>query len=274
MSVREIMADRNDAKSAGTVLRVARLLRCLAEAGSETSVKSLSEQLQLPMSTVHRLLQLLTSEGFVQHEPSLRRYQVGVELVRISSLIASGRTLKDVARPFMQAVVDSCNEACLLVAHLPATHQVSVLEGINSSHPLRYEMQLYVAHSVLWGATGRSILAFLPEEEQEAALVHGGASPATGRPVPTMPQLRAELQVFRDRGYASSYGEKIVGAVGIGAPVFRADGRVIAALCLTIPQMRFEAVTEAHLARLLRRQAEALSRTLGFKGAYPGPVGG
>lgn len=270
MAQHDTPADRNEAKSAGTVLRVARLLRCLAEAGSDISVKQLSDQLQLPMSTVHRLLQLLAGEGFVQHEPSARRYQVGVELVRISSLIASGRTLKDVARPFLQAVVDGCNEACLLVAHLPATHQVSVLEGVNSSHPLRYEMQLYAAHSVLWGATGRSILAFLPEEEQALALAQGSASPGTGRPLPTLAQLRAELQVFRDRGYAASHGEKIVGAVGIGAPVFRADGRVIASLCLTIPQMRFEAVTEANLARLLRRQAEALSRTLGFKSAYPG----
>ncbi|MBV9811275.1 MAG: IclR family transcriptional regulator, partial [Acetobacteraceae bacterium] len=245
--------------------------RCLAETDGDTSVKQLAERLGLPMSTVHRLLQLLGAEGLVQHDPDTRRYQVGFELDRIASLVASRRSLKDIARPFMQAVVDSCHEACLLVVHLPATFQVSVLEGINSSHPLRYDMLLYAAHSLLWGATGRSILAFLSEEEQAAALAHGEPSPGSGRPVPTHAQLRAELAVFQARGYASSYGEKIVGAVGIGAPVLRADGHAIASLCLTIPQMRFEPLNEASLARLLRRQAHALSQTLGFKGRYPGP---
>ncbi|UFN48036.1 IclR family transcriptional regulator [Roseomonas sp. OT10] len=259
-----------DAKTAGTVQRVVHLLRFLAEAGQEVTIKQTADALGLPMSTVHRLLHLLGSEGMVHHDPASRRYQVGVEMARISWLIASSRTLKDVARPFMQAIVDRCNEACLFVVHLPATHQVSLLEGINSSHPLRYEMQLYTAHSLLWGATGRSILAFLPKEEQAAALARGEPSPGTGRPAPTLEDLRKELRPFLERGYVTSRGEKVVGAFGMGAPVFRADGRVIASLCLTIPQMRAEAVDEARLASLLRRQADALSRTLGFRGTYPG----
>lgn len=258
-----------DTKSTGTVLRVVRLLRCLAEAGGEVTVTQVADRLDLPASTVHRLLQLLIAEGIVQHDPASRRYQVGVELVRISSLIATGSSLKAVARPFVQAVVDRCNEACLFVVHLPATHQVSVLEAINSSHPLRYEMQVYAAHSLLWGATGRSVLAFLPQAEQDAALALGAPSPADGRPAPPRDRLRADLGAIRAKGYAASRGEKIPGAVGLGVPVLMTGGKVVGSLCLTIPQMRFEAAQEPALTDLLKQQAALLSRALGYAGTYP-----
>ncbi|WP_043829985.1 IclR family transcriptional regulator [Muricoccus aerilatus] len=267
------MEDTGEAKSVGTVLRVVRLLRFLAETGGEVTVTQISDQLQLPASTVHRLLHLLIAEGIVQHDPASRRYQVGVELIRISSLIATGSSLKAIARPFVQAVVDRCNEACLFVVHLPSTHQVSVLEGINSSHPLRYELQIYAAHSLLWGATGRSVLAFLPEAEQEMAMALGTPSPADGRPAPPRDQLRADLRSIRARGYAVSWGEKIPGAVGLGAPVLMKGDKVVGSLCLTIPQMRFEAAQEPALTHLLKQQAELLSRALGYKGSYPPAAG-
>jgi len=267
------MSDTTDAKSTGTVMRVVRLLRVLAEAGGEVTVTQISDRLQLPASTVHRLLQLLIAEGIVQHDPASRRYQVGVELIRISSLIATGSSLKTIARPFMQAVVDGCNEACLFVVYLPATHQVSVLEGINSSHPLRYELRIYAAHSLLWGATGRSVLAFLPEAEQDAAIALGTPSPADGRPAPARETLRVDLHAIRARGHAVSWGEKIPGAVGLGAPVLMTGGRVVGSLCLTIPQMRFEAGQEPGLTSLLKQQAGLLSRALGYKGPYP-PLAG
>ena len=44
---------------AGTVTRVMKLLACLAEADGEVSIKWLCQSLNLPASTVHRLLTLL-----------------------------------------------------------------------------------------------------------------------------------------------------------------------------------------------------------------------
>lgn len=264
------MAKSIDAKSSGTVVRVIKLLRCMAETGTDISIKELSGKLRLPASTVHRLLQLLSVEGIVQQDANTHAYQAGAELVRLSMLIVANRSLNDIAQPFMEAVVNACNEACLLVAYLPATLQVSVLAAINSSHPLRYDMQLYRAHTLLWGATGRSVLAFLSEEELEAAYSIGAVAPGSGRELPSLENLRQELQVFRERGYASSYGDKIVGAIGIGSPIYKMDNSVIGSFCITVPQVRFDAGKEEQLSALVRRQAELLSRALGYQGPYPG----
>ena len=52
-------ASSRDSDTLGTVARAAVILRSLAEAEDDVSIKSLSDQLQLAPSTVHRLLHLL-----------------------------------------------------------------------------------------------------------------------------------------------------------------------------------------------------------------------
>jgi DNA-binding IclR family transcriptional regulator len=55
----------------------------------------------------------------------------------------------------------------------------------------------------------------------------------------------------------------------MAAPVFDRHGAV-AALCLTIPETRFQAATEARLARTLMQQAEQFSTALGWRGSASG----
>ena len=45
-------------EATSTVVRVVRLLQCVAEMGGEVSVKEFAQRLSLPPSTVHRLLKL------------------------------------------------------------------------------------------------------------------------------------------------------------------------------------------------------------------------
>jgi hypothetical protein len=66
------VAGSNDAKSAGTVRRVVRLIRRLAEPGGDTSVKYLSEQLQLPMRS--------ESSSYASARDSLRGVRAAAEL--------------------------------------------------------------------------------------------------------------------------------------------------------------------------------------------------
>src|SRR3546814_14265980 len=75
-----------------------------------------------------------------------------------------------------------------------------------------------------WGASGKAILAFLPDDEIEQILRREGASPASGEKPPSLRARMAELREVRERGYAISEGQKLPGARGVAAPVFDAKG--------------------------------------------------
>ncbi len=254
-----------DASAAGTVARVVQLLACLAESDGPVSIKFLCQTLKLPASTVHRLLGLLADEGMVERSADRPIYAPGLELVRLSSLLASKVRTVDVAKPFMRAVVQDCDETCCLLQYIPERRKVMALHAEFSSHPLRYRIELFQPHSLIWGATGRAVLAFLPQEQIDAAIDDAGASPATGAPPPPRKALLADLAEIRSRGYAITHGQKIEGAVGIGTPVFNSERRVLGSLCITIPATRFNKKAQARLSQLLMGRAGELSRALGYE---------
>ncbi len=257
-------AKMRDASAAGTVARVVQLLACLAEADGPVSIKFLCQTLKLPASTVHRLLGLLADEGMVERSADRPVYAPGLELVRIASLLASKVRIVDVAKPFMRAIVRDCDETCCLIQYIPAQRKVMALHAEFSSHPLRYRIELFQPHSLLWGATGRSVLAFLEPEEIAVALSDNDASPATGIALPDREAVITELAEIRARGYAITHGQKIGGAVGIGTPLFNSERKTIGSLCLTIPETRFNKKTQARLLQILMQRAGELSRALGF----------
>lgn len=252
-----------DTKVDGPVLRAIRMLRLFSEINGDISVKAASERLDLPISTTHRMLQLLASEGLIEQDEHTSHYRVGLDFIRMAALLGGQERLADIALPVVRSVVDACDEACMFVGYLPATYQVSIMCAVNSSHPLRYDMKVNAVDTVLWGATGRAILAFLPEEDQISAAMRGERSPSTREPLPPWPEFKRILSDIREAGFVKTEGQKIPGAVGMGAPVFKSGGRVVGSLCITIPQMRYNQVVEGTIVELLKSKARELSILLG-----------
>ncbi len=247
--------------SSGTVARVALLLRVLAEADGPLGLSDVAARMALPPSTTHRLLALLAEQGFVERGAGGRTYGVGLEFFRIAGLVSSRAQVTEIAGGFMQAVVDGCDETCMLSLRDAGELDFMIAKVVYGSHPLRYEVALFRRSPLLWGAPGRGILAFLPDEVQQRALERERAQPARGkaRPLARIPQ---ELAQVRSQGYAMTRGQNVAGAVGLSAPVRDASG-VIGALCVTIPESRFDEKALPRLTRLLKGQAAALSHALG-----------
>lgn len=257
------MPATNPARLDGPIVRCVKLIRLLTEIDKDISVKDAAQILDLPASTTHRLLRVLSQEGMVAKDPSTSRYRAGLDLERMCSLLAFKTGFRDQTRPYLQRIVDQCNEAAMFIGYFPATHQVSPMAAINASHPLRYEIVLYTPDSVAWGATGRSIFSFLPEQEQREIAASAGPSPVSGKLLPEWDELKAELDRIREAGYVLTKSQKLKGAVGLGTPIRNVEGRVIGSFCITVPEIRFEPSSEPYLASLVMEQAEIFMRNTG-----------
>lgn len=246
---------------AGVVARAISVLRAVAEAGEPISVKDLAGTLDLPQSTVHRLLDQLLQAGMITRAPR-RRYRASVEFSRIGALVARKTGVLHLARPIMEAVAHETRETCMLGMLLPATVRGILVDKEDAQVPVPYQISMHSDRSLLWGASGLCLLAWQDRREVTRALDRGEQSPLDGASPPSEPILLARLAAIRDRGYAITHGERTRGAVGMAAPIFGANGRVVADLCLTIPQSRFSTQREASFARLLVREAGRLSQII------------
>jgi DNA-binding IclR family transcriptional regulator len=256
------MTKRPPGEALGTVQRVVEVLRFFAER-REATLKELSMALSLAPSTCHRLLDLLGREGLIEQEGVHRRYHVGMEMFRISALIQSRDDIRTIARPLLRQLADSCDETCVLSLYLPTEGKIFFAERVDSSRVLRYQVAMNKPVSVLWGASGRAVLAFLDSGSVDRIYKAEGRAPGSGEALPARRSLEKDLAMVRERGYDVTHGQKISGAVGISAPVFGISGSVIGSLCITVPESRINAKDYSRLGALVRSSAERLSQAVG-----------
>lgn len=260
---------RSEVTSTGTVDRVALLLNVLAESEGDVSVAKVAEEANLPTSTTHRLLGLLVNAGLAQRGDRTGTYRVGLEFLRLGGLVFSRTQVMAVAEGFMQRIAEATGETCALSLYVPSEQKGMIAKVVHGSHPLRYEAELFKVSSLCFGATGRGVLAFLPDDVIDRILARHEISPMTGRPLADKRVVRRELGEIKRRGYAISRGQRTPGAVGLAAPVFKGVGGVVGALCITMPEMRYLESKEVKLAHVLVEQASGLSATLGHVPAGP-----
>lgn len=269
MVARTMVALTKDGMTEGgssVVARVVDLLRAFAESGDSLSIKDLSQQLGLAPSTLHRLLDQLVTAGLIERAPS-RRYRVGGEFSRIGALAARQAGMLRLARPVLQDVARETAETCMLGMLLPQSLTMMFVDKAASPLPLPYPVRMHRSRSLLWGATGLCLLAWLGRPAMEQVLRRGELSPLDGRAPPSRTALAERLARIRARGYALTRGEQTRDAVGMAAPVFGANHRIVGDLCITLPRSRFSEADEERFGQLLMRRAAALSRMNGHQPA-------
>jgi DNA-binding IclR family transcriptional regulator len=108
-------------------------------------------------------------------------------------------------------------------------------------------------YSLLRGAAGKALLAFLPQRDIDRLV-----------PTSTEPErLAKELVAIRAAGYATSRGEVVAGATAVAVPVLDSEGAARAVINVTGPADRFTAERMAAAVDAIREVAESITRQLG-----------
>lgn len=215
----------------------------------------LCHELDLPKSTVHRLLATLKAFGFVHQEHRDAPYRLGY---RVWSLAQRGRDHDELAaraRPILAGLVEASRETAFLtvreglhafcVARVDTPQDVRLLIEVGSANPLHL------------GASNTVLLAFADEIERSMVLSQTVLEPAE--------RLAAESEMRRIvlQRYAFSSEQLTAGAAAVGVPVFDGDGRVAACLSIGAPAYRFQHDRAVSCLPELRRAARALEARLG-----------
>lgn len=246
----------------GTVHRAVRVLTALAEANGAIRVSELAQRIGLAPSTTHRLLHLLKKEGLVQWSAGNHSYSIGSELLRISSRVVAAIGITDIAQEFLQRIAQRFGETVVLGLYLPTQPAVSFAARADGTHALQYRLPMHQPLSLLRGASGKSILAYLPEDVIGRAWAGEVMMPGGTAALPSRTAMVQSLKRIRKEGHAITEGERLPGAQGVAAPIFGSSG-VLGCLCITAPKGRVPKMMLQAMVHELTTEANALSRILG-----------
>jgi DNA-binding IclR family transcriptional regulator len=239
-----------------------RVIEAFGETG-EWGVRDLAATTQLPRSAVHRILHEMQEHGLLSAAERPGRFVSGPSLIRLAALLLDGLDVTRRARAVLEDTARVATETVILTLYDPRRHQFFAVDAVESTQTVRYIWQSLREWSDLHlGSSGKGILAFLSEAEQNAVLATL-PDPVPGLKPITKMQLRRQLSQAQRRGYVLSHGERYPGAVGASAPVRNAV-RVIGDLIITWPDNRNRG-REKELAALAVDAAGRLSVSLGYR---------
>jgi len=243
------------------VERTIQILEVLASSEEGLRLADICRLTGLDGSTALRFLASLERLGYATRDPGGKLYRLGPRVGRLGDGPALA-VLQRVARPHMEALQRACGEDVNLgtmdagAALCLETQKSSHVLGVNISSGLRIP-----AHA---SSLGKAMLAFIPAHKRQALLSGMGLERCTANTITDPEELDRELEAVRRRGYATDREEFSPGVVCIGAPVFNAQGHVVAALSITAPAHRTSlAELEKRYSALLLRTCRTISRELG-----------
>jgi DNA-binding IclR family transcriptional regulator len=240
-----------------------RILEVLAEAlPSHCGVREVATSLGLPTTSVHRVLRHLHAEGIIESDTEAGRYRLAPRFLRLAWTATARFPLRTTALPIMRELVDEVDETAFLAIYDPGRMEMTLAARVDSNHPLQYMIELNRWLPIYAGAGGLGIMAFLPPEERRTVVRRTGLKPITQHTETDPVKLERLMSRFRRQGYARTSGQRVLDAVGMSAPIWGPDERVVGDIVLTIPRQRFKASHERELATKLILCADKISAAI------------
>lgn len=212
--------------------KIMRVLDAFCADGVELGPSEIARRSGLPYATTHRLLAELVRVGALQHGDG-GRYSIGLRLWGIGSLTPERIRLRDAALPYLH----------LLSAAGPAQRNRAHLNVLDGDRGLRLE-RLSSRQAVLAAGNtstfplhatsgGQVLLAYAAPGVVEQLLTRPPARCTRGT-ITTPDQLQVVLAGIRRFGVALSDQQYRPGQADLAAPVFGANGSVVASVELVV----------------------------------------
>jgi len=248
--------------SSKSLQKALRILVHLGQNGPELGVTQLASALNLDKATVHRLLTAMEKFGMIERNADNERYRLGLKLHELGARAVESRTLQTEAHRFLLEMSRRSQETVSLA--VPGAGGIVCLDRVNSPHTVITVRTSVGAHfPAHCTAVGKAVLAFLPDREINAILLRNGLPRFTPATFTRASDLKENLSQVRQRGYALDNQELERGLSGVAAPVLLAENRVLAAVGIAGPTLRFRGKELAHKIALVREIASKLSASLG-----------
>jgi IclR family KDG regulon transcriptional repressor len=241
------------------VRAVERAMQILSSFGGEHAERGVSELAQatgLHKATTHRILMTLFNGGFVERTADGERFCLGLRLVELGLGALRSLDFRRAAFPYMEQLVERFQEICTL--SMFDRGQVLYVEVVHSERSLTIAARVGRRLPVHCTASGKLLLAFLSTEAVEPIL-NAPLAAYTEKTITSPDQLREELGVVRQRGYALADEEFEAGIWAISAPIRDMDGNVIAALSMPFPTNRLRRERIPEITQALLEAANAVS---------------
>ena len=250
------------ARSVKSADRVLDILVLLAPCTNGLRLKDIANELNIPFSSLHAILNTMKNKGFIEREDNSLLYRLSRKVYQI--VPPSSQPEEDLvylALPIMDRVQRASGETVSLsvrdgneivfIAKRSSSSIIQVVQALGSRFP---------AHAT---GSGKVMLAYLPETEIDEIYPDEKLPALTGNTITTKTKLKKELTKIYTCGFAFDNEESVKEIWAVAACIHSQNGRSIAASSIVVPKFRLTEELETKCRELITEAAVEIGLRLG-----------
>ena len=240
-----------------TLARGLKILEKLAGSPDGMGITELANAFGIDKGIMSRTIQTLSSYGFTEKDVNTNKYILGPQVVSLSRAVLTRMPLREMAKPFLQELVDQTGE-CAHLAIL-ARGEALYIDQVESQSALRVTTSVGTLAPLHCTALGKILLAY-----GNGALMDDYKS-YTFRTLTDPIAIRNHIEQVKSQGYAIDDEEYNLSVRCIAVPIFDYRNRCVASIGVSSPASRLPLENIANVVLVVREIGEALSSRLSFK---------
>lgn len=250
------MSDSPNTRNSGSsITRALDIIEAVVQADHALSPADLSYLLDIPKPSVHRLLQQMQGEGYLQTNmrggivPSDRLHKIAVGVIYASRHKAQRQAI-------LRHLCETLDETCGIA--LPDGIDMVYYDRVQSSWPLQMHLPVG-AHVPMWcTASGKLYLSSFTKTRRVQIIDNLALKRMARNTITDASELELELKRIRQMDIGIDNEEFVDGMVACAVPVNNSEGRLIACLFTHAPTIRKSMAQLLEFVPAMRLAAEQL----------------
>ena len=239
--------------------RLFQIMELLSVHGRGLPLSEICKQTGLPKGTASRMLSALIAHGYAAQDVENRKYRLTMRMFQIGSRVADSTGILRAAQPYLDDLAQRSKETVHLVTRMD--HEVLYLyKEDGGAGYVRMASYVGLHNPMYCTGVGKSILAYLPEEELRSIWNSSEIVAYTDKTIIRLEDMLRETAQIRRQRYALDMEEHEEGVRCIAAPILDANGNPVAAISLSAPTLRLEDARIKELVPMVLETVEKIAR--------------
>lgn len=234
------------------------VLGCFTAETPELGVTEICRMLDLNKSNVHDIIRTFEVFGYLQKNPSTAKYHLHLSVLKLAGIMNRARPQRE--------------EIARIVRDLAIETRETVYYGVRSGNSILYLDYMSDANMVIpkqvvgftaplhCTSTGKALMSVMTEKDIEEILA-AGLVKMTENTITDPQVLRRELETIRKRGYSIDNMEHEYGVKGVGMTISDLNKKVVAAISVSGPSLRFNEETIPKIAGIIEKFRQKIAIT-------------
>lgn len=245
--------------------KIIKILDYLSDVKRDVGITELSLELNLPKSTVHRILKSLSRYSVVEKENDTSRYKIGLRLLKYSNSLLKSFDLRQIVKPILKKVCNETKETTFLT--IWNNNKGICIDSIFSSRNVNTNLFVEIGREMPFHCTASSkaILANQSIEDIKRIINKKHLLRYTPNTIKEPGKLMIHLLDIKNKGFSICDEELEEGIKAIAAPIKNINGKTIASITITGLAKRMSSSNMERLVKIVTDSAQEISNKLGYK---------